>query len=965
MGLFAKFKGDDLKNSVPSSPSFRVITAQKTSLTLNVPKHARSYTSQSESSIFSSVASESSCTSTESNGTTQKDKLQSTQVNVNLNSNEAIQGKKSVPVNSNIPLNLIPKKNSPIQFSKASHTDSNRRSDYDGSSIPATIDSQIASLDLDNRLKISPDPLESDFSLKSDINVETESETSLEPASSYNESNRSVPKSVSQQQINQQKNHHPQGFQQQNYPQQNHQQQNLAQTQHQPPNQFQRNLMHFQQQPYDQDQQNTRQYYQPQQSPQFDSQYNSYPQQFLQNNQQLPRSSSSEYSLLSNYMDSTNELVAATRRSSIRSKRFSSAPSIDSTKINSSKRVLSSTSSFRPSIYYDDESTADGEFAKPYGASQNDSRSSSTYMAQNLDGDDIPVKRHISDYSKFLFEEDEEEEKEEEDATFTEATSKNIKKPLLVRSLSANSAISGNSIQSDNSGKFKVDSTRLHSLSSNQKQTRQSTQFNPRMSLTQSYGHIPNHEPINALPTRVYNGEYDPLSRRQSLMSGIVRPRAANRMSMIQLPSNYQQEILPRTNDATINRKIEEFIQLRMVISSGNKSLAYRLKWVQTLISAVNYNLYSFINIKGEPVGMEFALHNKALFVKSATTHLFKLLKEDTKKHENIRREVYYTYGCLLKHDYLKFDEDFGIEKDLTYSIEMFDKCLQINPQDYKTIFKLGEIHEEEGDIENALEMYKEAAPYTNRAIYHIAMLYLNNPQVRSLKFIKYLTDLANIHIDDIEVKNPDEFDEVCEVIGLAAYELGKIYEGIYPGGLSLNDEFVQRSLEVVPINYAKSLTYYNKSAKSNCILGYVKLGNVYEFGELNRGVNPNKSIQWYTKACTSPVFSKRHPDAMLGLSRWNAVGSGGSNRQIPVQNPHGAVMWCERALKEYDSVDAMYWMGELSEMGYTTTNAKMWYSKAYNLGHVEAGRKLGFADESPELSEEDEEEEEEEVIRM
>lgn len=780
----------------------------------------------------------------------------------------------------------------------------------------------------------------------------------------------------------------------------------------------------YQQQMYYQQQQQ-QMYYQQQQQAQYQNYYQPQQVQVHPYYNHSPQEPSSPLGNNFQYKNtgSTNELVAATRKSTIQ-RRFSSAPSVNQSIGDNSKRVISMDSNFKPNAArnvqennLDDE--LDGDSAKPYNA------------APVRDVSDKDLKRHISDYSKFLFDEgdlDEEEEDEEDEVLLTKKTGPDSIKPPLLRSVSADSKTSFNSIQSDDEHKFKVGSTqertdRLQSITSNKARAKSHSPENKfRQGYQQNYqpqmpGHYRNssfvannnmsvdlsalnggsspytngmvnfsseyagaaYNPNSRRQSMAAGTAYDPNSRRQSMTAGTrmrtQSPQLRNRGSMAPFGSpnmGFQpQSNIPRIHDGTINRKIDEFIELRMIISSGNKSLVYRLKWVQQLISAVNYNLYCFINIKGEPVGPEFAEHNKQLFVKSAVTHLFKLLKEDTgkKKFANIRKEVYYIYGCLLKHDYVaQFDEDFGIEKDIELSIEMFEKCLELNPIDYKSLYKLGEIFEFEypEEIDKALDYYKDSANFSyNRAIYRIALLYINCPELRSLKFIKYLTDLANIHIDDIEVKSDDEFEEVSDVIGLAAYELGKIYEGIYPGDLAIDDEFVQRALDIAPVNYAKSLTYYNKSAKLNCVFGLVKLGSIYEYGELNRQQNPNKSIQWYTKATTSPFIFKRHPDAMLGLSRWNLNGSGGSNRQIPGPNPQAAVMWCERAVKEFESVDAMFFMGELSEMGLTTTNPNMWYSQAYNLGHEEAGRKLGlqpqyngegYDEESPELSENEEE---------
>ncbi|ODV77930.1 HCP-like protein [Suhomyces tanzawaensis NRRL Y-17324] len=403
-----------------------------------------------------------------------------------------------------------------------------------------------------------------------------------------------------------------------------------------------------------------------------------------------------------------------------------------------------------------------------------------------------------------------------------------------------------------------------------------------------------------------------------------------------------------KSQDPIINTKIAEFTRLRKIIASGNKSIEYRLRWVKMLMTATNFKLYAYINIKGEPIPPEQAAFNKTLFVKSSVTHLVKLLREfeaGKDRHLDVKHEVYFIYACLLKSDYhTSYNQDFGIPKNIPGAVEYFEKCLELHPTDFKTMYKLGDIYEYELDqFDRALEYYKQSAKGYNRAIYKISLLYLNVPEIRNIKFLRYLEDLSNIDPLDIRL-DPEDKEDLEEVIGLACYQLGRVYEGIYPGDLTSNDEFVQRALELAPVNYAKSLTYYNKSAKLNCLLAQVKLGLIYEFGELNRPQNANKSIQWYLRAASSPLPFKRHPDAMLGLSRWNVIGSQGVSKHVPMPNPDKAVMWCDRAFKEFGSADAAFYMGELTEMGVCPGDPTPWYTRAYEMGHPEASAKLGFA---------------------
>ena len=87
------------------------------------------------------------------------------------------------------------------------------------------------------------------------------------------------------------------------------------------------------------------------------------------------------------------------------------------------------------------------------------------------------------------------------------------------------------------------------------------------------------------------------------------------------------------------------------------------------LIVATNYKLYSYINIKGEPIYQEQAVSNKAQFIKSSVTHILKLIKElssGTYEADGVKCEAYFIYANLLKQDYLvSYNQDFNMEKTL------------------------------------------------------------------------------------------------------------------------------------------------------------------------------------------------------------------------------------------------------------------------------------------------------------
>ncbi|WPK23214.1 hypothetical protein PUMCH_000442 [Australozyma saopauloensis] len=453
---------------------------------------------------------------------------------------------------------------------------------------------------------------------------------------------------------------------------------------------------------------------------------------------------------------------------------------------------------------------------------------------------------------------------------------------------------------------------------------------------------------LNAPPTQMYM-QAVPQQHYQSQ----ILPMRPYLMYQPQL----QQMMAPQASaptystDPVINQRIEEFIQLRSIIASGNKTLEYRLKWMKMLLIAVNYKLFSYINVRGSAVAPDQVMANKHLFIKSFVTHLQKLLREldsnkDPRKNKMFA-EVCYVQGCLYMNDFIeKYSQDFGFERHDGEAERFFQHCLELDPACFRAYYKLGELyesHETEEKFDMALEHYKESAKMGyNKAIYKVALIFLFVPKVRLIKFYRYLKDLASIDMEstDIQLEGPDR-EELEEVVGLALFQLGKVHEGIYPGDLTLEDEFVTEATSIAKVDYAKSLSFYNRAAKVHCLEAQVRLGRIYEFGELNRKPNAGKSIQWYIKASTSPLKFKRHPEAMLGVSRWFLKGSDGTSKHIPYPNPETAITWCERACKEFKYPEAYYQMGLLVEGDFVKGDAYEWFAEAAQHGHAEAQARL------------------------
>ena len=305
------------------------------------------------------------------------------------------------------------------------------------------------------------------------------------------------------------------------------------------------------------------------------------------------------------------------------------------------------------------------------------------------------------------------------------------------------------------------------------------------------------------------------------------------------------------------------------------------------------------------------------------------------------------------------------MEKSMDEALRFFERSIEIRTNNFKSYFRLGELYEDElypnvepreGEpdfLESALTNYKQSAQYGyNKAIYRIALLYFNVPHLRSPRCIKYFGDLANVDTKLTEIRLEEEDrDELDFVIGSAAYQMGRIYEGLYPGDLTADSAFVTKCLELAPVNWNKALAYYNKASRLNNVNAQVRLGKVYENGELDRQQNLGKSIQWYLKASRLLNPSERHYQAMLGLSRWYMTGTGGMSKLIPYPDPVNALLWCDRAL-ELNAAEAYFQRGLLAEQGLGAEPAEQFLQHAYEMGHEEAGARWTYVDSEPEYDE-------------
>ncbi|SCU93787.1 LAFA_0F18206g1_1 [Lachancea sp. 'fantastica'] len=171
-----------------------------------------------------------------------------------------------------------------------------------------------------------------------------------------------------------------------------------------------------------------------------------------------------------------------------------------------------------------------------------------------------------------------------------------------------------------------------------------------------------------------------------------------------------------------------------------------------------------------------------------------------------------------------------------------------------------------------------------------------------------------------------------------AMYELAKIYEfdGLAPA--------LQESLTAAGFarNTTKALQYYHRCAtRYSYALAQWRLGQCYEFGQLNLAVAANKSIAWYAQAATAKP--RGNSMAMMSLSGWYLTGA----TDVLKPNNQEAFNWARKACHASEGKlgRAEYAIGFFYENGVGCTAdlnaAREHYQKAVQAGHRKAQDRL------------------------
>lgn len=540
----------------------------------------------------------------------------------------------------------------------------------------------------------------------------------------------------------------------------------------------------------------------------------------------------------------TDELVRNSRKSTIKSARSISEPQHAFKKPGSGNRIASLESNFKPQTYnvYSD---SDEEVEEPsvnvndYSEQDSNFNQQMSNLVLSVDKDESSGSRQISDYTKYLFDDDDDDESAEKGNDQKDEAQEEPNETIIAdrapspvvnhtpmelnRKDTTSSEDSYNSIQKEEN--FQVapypssttsklsPTTPLKQKKGKKAQVQQDgspstlspqqseltqmphpwqlqtnfdmgnnmsmsdlnmmPQTNPIMSM-QMPMNVPQHMmmPYNNMnmmamnmgmgtgmgmgmgmnPMMYQNGAGYPAMNRHSMM--MMMPQDSRRQSMMMydhmpyankrnsMPVGWhgKQHSQPKL-DAETRKRIKEFRKLRGNIASGNKTMEYRLLWTKMLITATNFKLYNYINLKGDFIPQQSQPqqieNNKAAFIKASVTHITKIITEIESGNDEIKTSLkckaYFIYACLLKNDFVEsYEQDFGIDKNVPSAIKYFNKVLDLNRRDPRVLYKMGEIYEYDisdedmsnmvhanggidevtNAIDNAIEYYTNSAQY-------------------------------------------------------------------------------------------------------------------------------------------------------------------------------------------------------------------------------------------------------------
>ncbi|CAG8434651.1 12375_t:CDS:2 [Ambispora gerdemannii] len=158
-----------------------------------------------------------------------------------------------------------------------------------------------------------------------------------------------------------------------------------------------------------------------------------------------------------------------------------------------------------------------------------------------------------------------------------------------------------------------------------------------------------------------------------------------------------------------------------------------------------------------------------------------------------------------------------------------------------------------------------------------------------------------------------------------ALHELGLLHER----------KDIQKEIPSIIHDERFALEQFHRAADLGYAPSCLKLGCVYEYGQLNVPINPQKSIYYYSKAA-----EQEDADAELALSGWYLTGS----EPVLKQSDTEAYLWARKAADKGLS-KAEYAIGYYSELGIGVNQdpeeARRWYLRAAAQGNKRAQHRL------------------------
>ncbi|EPX73346.1 1,3-beta-glucan synthase regulatory factor Chf3/Chr4 [Schizosaccharomyces octosporus yFS286] len=258
----------------------------------------------------------------------------------------------------------------------------------------------------------------------------------------------------------------------------------------------------------------------------------------------------------------------------------------------------------------------------------------------------------------------------------------------------------------------------------------------------------------------------------------------------------------------------------------------------------------------------------------------------------------------------------FDVEVDLQQAWELYSASAKHGFT--RSLYRLGVILEDQGNLQEAVEYFEEGASYNDSAsCWRLALLILEG-------MLDNIGTYAQQRGRGLELLEQSANNADADVpSGLYSYALLNLQE--HPGLVDLDAEGLQ-----VPVNERIALESFARAAFLGQSSSMLRMGAVYEFGKYNCAKSPKYSILYYSAAS-----KQGETEADFALAKWYLNGGVG----VPVDEDQ-AFVHAERAAMAGNS-NAQFLLGYIFESKNNSEQALYWYTEASNNGHAEAAENL------------------------